>query len=202
MIFPINFPESSVVKDYLTTASDGKNYNVTYYALPMVLAVGFRVRSIRENRKNREILEYFFSAYPQHLNNNSVWGFFNFPKHSLPQFFVINAYTTGISSTVLENILKTTPLPLYPNGKVALDREYNDDKPKTAVDNAVYIINAKDFEELSRKEKPELIKDSRVQRKYHNDTFEKRMSLIINAEGTEKEQEEARQLVYRLRTRR
>lgn len=39
--------ESSVVKDYLTTASDGKNYNVTYYALPMVLAVGFRVRSIR-----------------------------------------------------------------------------------------------------------------------------------------------------------
>ena len=39
--------ENSVVKDYLTTASDGKNYNVTYYALPMVLAVGFRVRSIR-----------------------------------------------------------------------------------------------------------------------------------------------------------
>lgn len=27
--------EKSVVKDYLTTASDGKNYNVTYYALPM-----------------------------------------------------------------------------------------------------------------------------------------------------------------------
>ena len=39
--------ESSVVKDYLTTASDGKNYNVTYYALPMVIAVGFRVRSPR-----------------------------------------------------------------------------------------------------------------------------------------------------------
>ena len=37
----------SVVKDYLTTASDGKNYSVTYYALPMVIAVGFRVRSVR-----------------------------------------------------------------------------------------------------------------------------------------------------------
>ena len=37
----------SVVKDYLTTASDGKKYSVTYYALPMVLAVGFRVRSVR-----------------------------------------------------------------------------------------------------------------------------------------------------------
>ena len=44
------FKESSGVKDYLTPASDGKNYNVTYYALPMVLAVGFRVRSIRKNR--------------------------------------------------------------------------------------------------------------------------------------------------------
>ena len=41
----------------MTTASDGKIYKVTYYALPMVLAVGFRVRSIRGSRKNRGILE-------------------------------------------------------------------------------------------------------------------------------------------------
>ncbi|HHW69235.1 MAG TPA: SAM-dependent methyltransferase [Tenericutes bacterium] len=35
-----------------------------------------------------------------------------------PLFFLINSYTTGISSIVLENILKTTILPLYPNGVV------------------------------------------------------------------------------------
>lgn len=35
-----------------------------------------------------------------------------------PLFVLINSYTTGISSTVLENILKTTLLPLYPFGKV------------------------------------------------------------------------------------
>lgn len=35
-----------------------------------------------------------------------------------PLFFLINAYTTGISSIVLENILKTTILIDYPNGKV------------------------------------------------------------------------------------
>lgn len=35
-----------------------------------------------------------------------------------PLFFLINSYTTGISSIVLENILKTSLLPLYPNGKV------------------------------------------------------------------------------------
>lgn len=37
--------KDSVVKDYLTTASDGKNYNVTFYSLEMILAIGFRVRS-------------------------------------------------------------------------------------------------------------------------------------------------------------
>ena len=35
-----------------------------------------------------------------------------------PLFFLVNSYTTGISSTVLENILKTTVLEKYPKGKV------------------------------------------------------------------------------------
>lgn len=35
-----------------------------------------------------------------------------------PLFFTINSYTTGISSLVLENILKTTVLKKYPKGKV------------------------------------------------------------------------------------
>ena len=39
--------ENSVVKNYLTTAADGKKYNVIFYALQMVLAIGFRVRSRR-----------------------------------------------------------------------------------------------------------------------------------------------------------
>ena len=39
--------ENSVVKDYLTTADDGKQYNVTFYNLDMILAVGFRIRSKR-----------------------------------------------------------------------------------------------------------------------------------------------------------
>lgn len=36
-----------------------------------------------------------------------------------PLFFLINSYTTGISSTVLENILKTTLLPMYPDGVIS-----------------------------------------------------------------------------------
>ena len=32
--------ENSVIKDYLITASDGKQYNVTCYSLEMILAIG------------------------------------------------------------------------------------------------------------------------------------------------------------------
>ena len=39
--------KNSVIKDYLTTALDSKNYNVVFYSLEMILAIGFRVRSKR-----------------------------------------------------------------------------------------------------------------------------------------------------------
>ena len=38
---------NTVVKDYLTTASDGKSYHIKYYSLEMIMAVGYRVRSVR-----------------------------------------------------------------------------------------------------------------------------------------------------------
>ena len=37
----------SVVKYYLTTAADGKEYNVEYYSLQMIIAIGYRVRGVR-----------------------------------------------------------------------------------------------------------------------------------------------------------
>ena len=37
--------EISVVKDFLTTASDGKNYNTKFYNLEAIIAVGYRVNS-------------------------------------------------------------------------------------------------------------------------------------------------------------
>ena len=39
--------EISVVKEFLTTAADGKNYNVVFYSLEMIIAVGYRVRGLR-----------------------------------------------------------------------------------------------------------------------------------------------------------
>src|SRR5690625_2584594 len=39
--------ENSVVKFYLTTAKDGKNYNTKHYNLEMIISIGYRVRSHR-----------------------------------------------------------------------------------------------------------------------------------------------------------
>ena len=39
--------ENSVVKDFLTTAADGKNYMMKMYALEAIIAVGYRVNSDR-----------------------------------------------------------------------------------------------------------------------------------------------------------
>ena len=38
---------NSVVKDFLTTAADGKNYHVLYYNLDAIISVGYRVKSKR-----------------------------------------------------------------------------------------------------------------------------------------------------------
>ncbi|MCV9930806.1 virulence RhuM family protein [Flavobacterium sp. LS1R47] len=59
--------EKSVVKDYLTTASDGKKYTVTFYSLSMVLAIGFRVRSKRGTQfrqwANQNLQEYMIKGF-------------------------------------------------------------------------------------------------------------------------------------------
>jgi hypothetical protein len=39
--------ENSVVKDFLTTANDGKNYQTRYYNLDVIISVGYRVKSHR-----------------------------------------------------------------------------------------------------------------------------------------------------------
>ncbi len=58
---------NSVVKDYLTTASDDKQYQVTFYSLDMILAIGFRVRSKRGTQfrqwANRNLREYMIKGF-------------------------------------------------------------------------------------------------------------------------------------------
>lgn len=67
---------NSVVKEYLTTASDGKTYKMLFYSLEMIMAIGFRVRSVRgvqfrqwANRNLREFLQKGFMIDDERLKN-------------------------------------------------------------------------------------------------------------------------------------
>lgn len=57
----------SVIKDYLITAADGKQYNVKFYSLDMILAIGFRVRSKRGVQfriwANEHLKEYMIKGF-------------------------------------------------------------------------------------------------------------------------------------------
>lgn len=59
--------EVSVVKQYLTTAADGKSYNVVFYSLEMIIAVGYRVRGLRGTQ--------FRQWATEHLTEYLVKGF-------------------------------------------------------------------------------------------------------------------------------
>jgi hypothetical protein len=58
---------NSVIKDYLSTAKDGKEYNVTFYSLEMILAIGFRVRSKRGTQfrqwANQNLTSYMIKGF-------------------------------------------------------------------------------------------------------------------------------------------
>lgn len=58
---------NSVVKESLTTASDGKKYQVKYFNLDVIISVGYRVKSIRGTQfrqwANRVLKEYLLKGY-------------------------------------------------------------------------------------------------------------------------------------------
>ena len=59
--------ENSVVKNYFTTAIDGKNYNVAHYNLEMIMAIGFRVRGKRGTQfriwANQNLAQYLIKGF-------------------------------------------------------------------------------------------------------------------------------------------
>jgi hypothetical protein len=74
----------SVVKEYLTTASDGKSYRTLLYNLDMILAVGFRVRSLRGTQfrqwattRLREYLVKGFVMDDARLKEPGGWDYFD-----------------------------------------------------------------------------------------------------------------------------
>ena len=59
--------ENSVVRKFRTTAADGKNYNVSYYNLDMIISLGYRVKSITATQFRRwateRLKEYMIKGF-------------------------------------------------------------------------------------------------------------------------------------------
>ena len=75
--------KDSVVKNFLTTASDGKNYNVLHYNLDAIIAVGYRVNSKKATEfrmwATKILKEYIvkgFSLNDEKLKNNGENPYF------------------------------------------------------------------------------------------------------------------------------
>jgi hypothetical protein len=71
----------AVVKEYLTTAADGKRYRTLHYSLDMILAIGYRVRSARgtlfrqwATRRLRELLVKGFTLDDERINAGRTIG--------------------------------------------------------------------------------------------------------------------------------
>ncbi len=74
----------SVVKEYLTTAADGKNYRTKVYRLEMILSVGYRVRSPRGTQFRRwatnALKEYLIKGFvmdDERLKEPGGWDYFD-----------------------------------------------------------------------------------------------------------------------------
>lgn len=75
--------KDSVVKNFLTTASDGKNYNVLHYNLDAIIAVGYRINSKKATEfrmwATKILKEYIvkgFSLNNEKLKNNGENPYF------------------------------------------------------------------------------------------------------------------------------
>lgn len=59
--------EESVVRKFRTTASDGKSYNTTFYNLDMIIALGYRIKSVIANRfrqwATQRLKEYIIKGF-------------------------------------------------------------------------------------------------------------------------------------------
>ncbi len=64
--------EDSVVREFRSTASDGKNYNVNYYNLDVIISVGYRVKSQQGTHPGNPAGEKNRNGTPTRIRNEHV----------------------------------------------------------------------------------------------------------------------------------
>jgi len=121
---------NSVVKEYLTTAADGKKYKTKFYNLDVIISVGYRVKSLRGTQFR-------------------IWAN-KIIKHYLLKGYVLNQRVDKIEEKILEHDLKFdliihSNLPpnegIYYNGQIFDAYKFVIDIVKTATSSIILIDN-------------------------------------------------------------
>ena len=91
--------KNSVVKDYLTTAEDGKTYKITIYNIDLILAVGYRVRTSRTIQFRRWVSK----IVEKHLlSNSSSRNLVNLNGYFMKKFDLIDVKFENIKTEIGE----------------------------------------------------------------------------------------------------
>lgn len=114
--------ENSVVRKFRTTASDGKNYDVNYFNLDVIISVGYRVKSLRgtqfrqwATKRLNEYIRKGFTMDDERLKNLGGGGFW---KELLQRIRDIRASEKVFYRQVLE--IYATSIDYDPKAEVSI----------------------------------------------------------------------------------
>ena len=98
--------EDSVVRKFRTTALDGKNYNMTYYNLDMIISLGYRIKSIIATQFRRwaseRIKEYIIKGFTMDDERLKSMGGANYWKELLDRIRDIRSSEKVLYRQVLD----------------------------------------------------------------------------------------------------
>ena len=113
--------ESSVVRKFRTTASDGKTYNIKYYNLDMIISLGYRIRSITATQfriwATERLKEYMIKGFTMDDERLKGYGGGRYWKELLERIRDIRSSEKVLYRQVLD--LYVTSVDYDPNSEVS-----------------------------------------------------------------------------------
>ncbi len=98
--------EESVVRKFRTTADDGKNYDVTYYNLDMIISLGYRIKSAIATRfriwATQRLKEYMIKGFTMDDERLKGYGGGNYWKELLDRIRDIRSSEKVLYRQVLD----------------------------------------------------------------------------------------------------
>lgn len=115
--------EESVVRKIRTTASDGKSYNTTFYNLDMIIALGYRIKSVIATRfrqwATQRLKEYMIKGFTLDDDRLKKLGGGNYWKELLDRIRDIRATEKVFYRQVLE--IYATSVDYDPSASISLE---------------------------------------------------------------------------------